>query len=39
MRFDHKISSLEKREDLATFYTLIMDEIHGIIIAYETRIE
>jgi hypothetical protein len=36
MRFDPKISSLEEREDLAT---LSMDELHGILIAYEMRTE
>jgi hypothetical protein len=36
MRFDPNISSLEEREYLST---LIMDEIHGILIAYEMRIE
>jgi hypothetical protein len=34
MRFDPKISSLEEREDLST---LRMDELHGILIAYEMR--
>jgi hypothetical protein len=36
MRFDPKISSLEERADLST---LRMDELHGIFIAYEMRIE
>jgi uncharacterized coiled-coil protein SlyX len=36
MRFDPKISSLEERVDLAT---LTMDELHGILTAYEMRIE
>jgi hypothetical protein len=36
MRFDPKISSLEEREDLAT---LSMDELHGILTAYEMRTE
>jgi hypothetical protein len=36
MRFDPKISSLKERVDLAT---LSMDELHGILIAYEMRIE
>jgi hypothetical protein len=36
MRFDLNISSLEEREDLAT---LSMDELHGILIAYEMRTE
>jgi hypothetical protein len=34
--FDSKISSLKERADLAT---LSMDELHGILIAYEMRIE
>jgi hypothetical protein len=36
MRFDSTISTLEEGEDLAT---LTMDELHGILIAYEMRIE
>jgi hypothetical protein len=36
MRFDPKISALEERVDLAT---LTMDELHGILTAYEMRIE
>jgi hypothetical protein len=36
MRFDPKISSLEKIADLGT---LSMDELHGIFIAYEMRTE
>jgi uncharacterized coiled-coil protein SlyX len=36
MRFDSKISSLEERVDLAT---MTMDELHGILTAYEMRIE
>jgi hypothetical protein len=36
MRFDPKISSLEEREYLAT---LSMDELHGILTAYEMRTE
>ena len=34
MRFDPKISALEERQDMAT---LNMDELHGILIAYEIR--
>jgi hypothetical protein len=34
MRFDPKILSLEEREYLAM---LSMDELHGILIAYEMR--
>jgi len=33
-RFDSKISTIEEEKDL---YTLKMDEIHGILTAYETR--
>jgi hypothetical protein len=36
MKFDSKISVLEEREDLAT---LNMDELQGILTAYEMRIE
>jgi uncharacterized coiled-coil protein SlyX len=36
MRFDSRISTLEERVDLAT---LTMDELHGILTAYEMRIE
>jgi hypothetical protein len=36
MRYDAKVSTLEYREDLDK---LIMDELHGIIIAYEMRTE
>jgi hypothetical protein len=36
MRFDPKISFLEKRVDLAA---LRMEELHGILIAYEMRTE
>jgi hypothetical protein len=36
MRFDPKISALEERTDLDT---LSMDELHGILTAYEMRIE
>jgi hypothetical protein len=36
MRFDSKISSLEERVDLAT---MTMDELHGILTAYEMRTE
>jgi uncharacterized coiled-coil protein SlyX len=36
MRFDSKISALEERVDLDT---LTMDELHGILTAYEMRIE
>jgi hypothetical protein len=36
MRFDLKISALEERENIAT---LNMDELHGILIAYEMRTE
>jgi hypothetical protein len=36
MRFDPNISSLEEREDLST---LSMDELHGILTAYEMRTE
>jgi hypothetical protein len=36
MRFDPKISALEERQDMAT---LNMDELHGILIAYEMRTE
>jgi hypothetical protein len=34
MRFDPKVSSLEGRANLAT---LSMDELHGILVAYEMR--
>jgi hypothetical protein len=34
MKFDSKISSLEKREDLAK---LTMDEMHGTLTTYEMR--
>jgi hypothetical protein len=34
MIFDPKVSSLEEREDIAM---LSMDELHGILIAYEMR--
>jgi hypothetical protein len=34
MRFDPKISTLEERVDLAI---LSMDELHGILVAYEMR--
>lgn len=33
-RFDSKVSAIEKMKDL---YTLKMDELHGILIAYEMR--
>ena len=36
MRFDSKVSSLEERKDLDK---ISMDELHGILIAYEMRIE
>jgi hypothetical protein len=36
MRFDPKISALEERQYLAT---LSMDELHGILVAYEMRTE
>jgi uncharacterized coiled-coil protein SlyX len=36
MRFDSKISALEERVGLAT---MTMDELHGILTAYEMRIE
>jgi hypothetical protein len=36
MRFDPKISTLEERVDLNS---VIMDELHGIFIAYEMRTE
>jgi hypothetical protein len=36
MGFDPKISTLEERIDLDT---LSMDELHGILTAYEMRIE
>jgi hypothetical protein len=36
MRFDPKISTLEERADLDS---IIMDELHGIFIAYEMRTE
>jgi hypothetical protein len=36
MRFDPNILNLEEREDIAT---LIMDDLHGILIAHEMRIE
>jgi hypothetical protein len=36
MRFDPKISTLEERENLKS---ISMDELHGIFIAYEMRIE
>jgi hypothetical protein len=36
MRFNPKISSLEERSDLDS---IIMDELHGIFIAYEMRTE
>jgi hypothetical protein len=36
MRFDPKVSALEERENLAT---LSMDELHGILTAYEMRTE
>jgi hypothetical protein len=36
MRFDPKISALEERQDLAI---LSMDELHGIFITYEMRLE
>jgi hypothetical protein len=36
MRFDSKISALEERVDLDT---MTMDELHGILTAYEMRIE
>jgi hypothetical protein len=35
MRYDAKVSTLEYREDLDK---LTMDELHGILIAYEMRI-
>jgi hypothetical protein len=34
MRFDQKISTIEERMDLDT---LSMDELHGILTAYEMR--
>jgi hypothetical protein len=36
MRFNLKISTLEERENIAN---LNMDELHGILIAYEMRTE
>jgi len=36
MRFDSKILALEERVDLST---LTMDELHGILIAYDMMIE
>jgi hypothetical protein len=36
MRFDPKIPALEERPDLNS---IIMDELHGIFIAYEMRTE
>ena len=36
MRFDSKISAIEERSDLNT---MTMDKFHGILIAYEMRIE
>ena len=36
MRFDSQISTIEERSDLDT---MTMDELHGILIAYEMRIE
>jgi hypothetical protein len=36
MRFDPNISSLEERENL---YSISMEELHGIFIAYEMRSE
>jgi hypothetical protein len=36
MRFDPKVSSLEERADLST---LSMDELHGILTAFEMRTE
>jgi hypothetical protein len=36
MRFDSKISTLEERVDL---YTITMDKLHGLLTAYEMRIE
>ena len=36
MRFDSKISAIEERIDLDT---MIVDEIHGTLTAYEMRIE
>ena len=36
MRFNPKISTLEKRSDLNS---IIMDEMHGIFTAYEMRTE
>jgi hypothetical protein len=35
MRYDAKVSTLEYREDL---YNLTLDELHGILVAYEMRI-
>ena len=36
IRFDPKVSTLEERIDLDS---IIMDELHGIFIAYEMRTE
>ena len=36
MRFDSKISAIEERSDLNT---IIVDELHGTLTAYEMRIE
>jgi hypothetical protein len=36
MRFDHKISTLQEREDLDS---INMDELHGIFTVYEMRNE
>ena len=36
MRYDSKVSTLEERDDLKT---MTVDELHGILIAYEMRID